>query len=235
MIVIPAIDIKGGKCVRLLQGDPDKETVYSDSPADMARRFQDLGAKLIHVVDLDGAFEGRPVNLDIVSKIVSSVSVPVEIGGGIRTQETIRIYLNEGIKRIIIGSAVLDDSFSEMAALYHENLVAGIDAKDGMVAVRGWKDVSSIKSDDAIAKVMSLGIKDVIHTDISTDGMLEGPNLSAYRHIMDRFPGIRLTASGGVSSEKDLRALEEINVWGAVTGKAVYDGRINLGQVLKQF
>jgi phosphoribosylformimino-5-aminoimidazole carboxamide ribotide isomerase len=180
MLVIPAIDIKGGKCVRLLQGDPERETVYSDSPVDMAKRFQDLGAELIHVVDLDGAFDGRPVNMNLVRTIAGSLSIPIEIGGGIRNADTIKAYLDAGIKRIILGSAVLEDSFGELIGPFTENIIVGIDAREGRVAVKGWKDVSDLTVDEAFAMVVERGLGEVIYTDISTDGMLGGPNLHAY-------------------------------------------------------
>ncbi|MCL1911829.1 MAG: 1-(5-phosphoribosyl)-5-[(5-phosphoribosylamino)methylideneamino]imidazole-4-carboxamide isomerase [Leptospirales bacterium] len=235
MLVIPAIDIRGGKCVRLLQGDPERETVYSSSPLDMAKRFEDMGARLIHVVDLDGAFEGRPVNNAIIAAIAASLSIPIETGGGIRNREAVDFYLQAGVKRIVLGSVLLEEGAENLVRSYPENIAAGIDAKDGLVAVRGWKDVSSLSTDQAIKRVIDFGITDVIHTDISTDGMLSGPNLGVFRHILASFPAVNLIASGGISSMSDLDALSALGVNGAITGKAVYDGRIDLAEAFKKF
>ena len=235
MLVIPAIDIRGGKCVRLLQGDPEKETVYSSSPLDMAKRFEDMGAKLIHVVDLDGAFDGRPVNSAVIVEIAGAVSIPIETGGGIRTPEAVDFYLQAGVKRVVLGSVLLEDSAENLVRSYPENIIAGIDAKDGFVAVRGWKDISSLSTDQAIKRVMDFGITKIIHTDISTDGMLSGPNIPAFRHIIEVFPTISLIASGGVSSMDDLLALSALNISGVITGKAIYDGRIDLAEAFKKF
>ena len=235
MLVIPAIDIRGGKCVRLLQGDPEKETVYSSSPLDMAKRFEDMGARLIHVVDLDGAFDGRPVNSSVIVEIAKALSIPIEIGGGIRSREAVDFYLQAGIKRIVLGSVLLEDGAESLVRSYPENIVAGIDARDGLVAVKGWKEVSSIGTDQAIERVMSFGITDVIHTDISTDGMLSGPNIPVFRRILSVFPMVNLIASGGISSMIDLDDLSVLNISGAITGKAVYDGRINLAEAFKRF
>lgn len=235
MLVIPAIDIKNGRCVRLLQGDPDKETVYSDDPVAQAKLFQYMGAKLIHVVDLDGAFAGKVVHRDVIIEIAKTVDVPIEVGGGIRTSDDIKAYTDAGIKRIILGSSILDDTFGELIDNFMEFIIAGIDTKDGMVAVKGWKDVSSMSLEKAIQKVMSMGVNEIIHTDISSDGMLQGPNIESYKAILSSFPNMRLIASGGVSSMEDLRALDAAGVHGVISGKAIYDGRINLKQALKEF
>jgi len=235
MLVIPAIDIRGGKCVRLLQGDPEKETVYSPSPLDMAKRFEDMGAQLIHIVDLDGAFDGRPVNSSSIVEIAKSLSIPIETGGGIRSPEAVDFYLQAGVKRIVLGSVLLEDGAEGFVRSYPENIVAGIDAKDGLVAVKGWKEVSSFGTEQAIKRVMDFGITDIIHTDISTDGMLSGPNIPAFKRILSAFPTVNLTASGGISSMSDLDALSALNISGAITGKAVYDGRLDLAAAFKKF
>ena len=235
MLIIPAIDIKNGNCVRLLQGDPDKETVYSNDPVKMALKFQEAQAGLIHIVDLDGAFEGKPVNIELVSKISKAVSIPVEIGGGIRTIETVEQYVKAGINRIIIGSAILEPEFDEIIKKYKDKIVAGIDAKDSMVAVKGWKDVTSVKADELIAEVMSKGVNEIIYTDISTDGMLQGPNISAFEHILSKFPQVSLIASGGVSSIEDIVKLNNLKsgkLKGVITGKAIYDGRLSLSEAV---
>ncbi len=238
MLIIPAIDIKNGNCVRLLQGDPDKETVYSRSPVDMARRFEDAGARLIHVVDLDGAFEGRPVNRDIVAAIASSVSIPIEIGGGIRNADAVRMYADIGIRRIIVGTVILEESFLELIGCFHDVLVAGIDAKNSIVATHGWKQVSSMYALDLIRKLKDHGIRDVIYTDIATDGMLTGPNLKAIREILDEIHDIDLVASGGISSMQDLVNLSQFEgegLKGCITGKAIYDGKIDIADAFSRF
>jgi len=236
MLIIPAIDIKNGNCVRLLQGDPDKETIYSNDPVQMAVKFEEAGAGLIHIVDLDGAFEGQPVNLELVSNIAKAVSIPVEIGGGIRNIETVELYVKAGIERIIIGSAILDARFDEIILEYKDKIIAGIDAKDSMVAIKGWKDVTSIKADELIEEVLTKGVSEIIYTDISTDGMLQGPNISAFEHILAKFSQISLIASGGVSSLEDIVNLNNLKsgqLKGVITGKAIYDGRLNLSEAVK--
>ena len=237
MIIIPAIDIRGGNCVRLLQGDPDRETVYSNDPVKQALRFQEDGAELIHVVDLDGAFSGTAVNRETVAAVARAVDIPIEIGGGIRSRETIEFYRSAGVKRIILGTAVLAPEFSAIVDEYAPYLVAGIDARDSMVAVSGWKEVSSVRAIDVITDVMGRGLKDVIYTDISTDGMLTGPNFPALEKILSRVQGIRLVASGGVSQEDDIYRLNEYahkGIWGCIVGKAIYDGRVNLKQAIER-
>ncbi len=238
MLIIPAIDIKGGQCVRLLQGDPDRETVYSSDPVAMAQRFEDLGAKLIHVVDLDGAFEGYPVNKSIVLNISSSISIPIEIGGGIRTREAIEEYLIAGIGRIILGSAVLDDNFNNLIDGFRDSIIIGVDAKNSMVATHGWKRVSDISAIDFIRRLDKIGIREIIYTDISTDGMLTGPNYESIESILSAVRGISLIASGGVASIDDIYRLSEfsqLGLKGCIVGKAIYDGRIDLEKVLSVF
>lgn len=238
MLIIPAIDIKNGNCVRLLQGDPEKQTIYSNSPVDVAKRFEDAGAKLIHIVDLDGAFAGRPVNHEIVAAIASSVSIPVEIGGGVRTAETVRLYADCGIRRIIVGTVILEESFRDLSEQYRTILVAGIDAKNSIVATHGWKQVSSRKALDLIREISESGVRDIIYTDIATDGMLSGPNLDAIREILDTIQGLHLVASGGISSMNDLENLSRFSgsgLVGCITGKAIYDGRIDLREAIARF
>ena len=238
MLIIPAIDIKDGNCVRLLQGDPGRQTVYSRDPVEMAKRFQDAGAKLIHVIDLDGAFDGVPVNREIVTAIAKSVSIPIEIGGGIRSAETVHMYADNGIHRIIVGTIMLEQSFLPLIERFRDVLVAGIDAKNSMVATHGWKKVSGIKALDMIRDIIGLGIRDVIYTDIATDGMLSGPNVSAIKEILTEIKQINLIASGGISSIDDLESLsllEQSGLTGCITGKAIYDGRINLREAVSRF
>lgn len=238
MLIIPAIDIRGGKCVRLLQGDPDKETVYSESPIDVAMEFQDAGAQLIHVVDLDGAFEGRPVNYSIVSAIVRAISVPIEIGGGIRTVEAIRAYIDAGVGRIILGTALLQEESADIIDRFANVLVAGVDARNRMVATHGWKKTSSVRAIDVIRSLRERGVVRFIYTDIATDGMLSGPNINAILELLKEIPGMELVASGGIASMEDIQKLHEIpppGPMGCITGKALYDGRINLREAIVRF
>lgn len=237
MKIIPAIDIKGGKCVRLLQGDFDKVTTYGDDPIAQALQFEKDGAELIHLVDLDGAYEGKPINHNIVIEIANKVKIPVEIGGGIRTLEHIENYVRNGVDRIIIGTKALDGGFIEQIVKYQNNIVIGIDAKDGMVATHGWINVSNIDAMDFINKMKDNGFQEIIFTDISTDGMLEGPNLESIENILENIDGISLTASGGVSVLEDLINLSkysEKGLTGAIVGKAIYDGRIKLKEAVQK-
>lgn len=237
MLVIPAIDIRGGNCVRLLQGDPDRETVYSSDPVEMALKFQSYGAELIHIVDLDGAFKGEPVNHNIVKAISGALSIPVEIGGGIRNAASVETYASMGIKRIIAGTVILKPEFDEIIRDFSDFIVAGVDARDSMVATHGWKETSTVKAVDLIKELQKKGISEYIYTDISTDGMLGGSNVAAMKEILEKVEGIRLTASGGVSSIDDLLKLADLShlgLTGAITGKAVYDGRIDLREAISR-
>ncbi len=236
MLVIPAIDLKGGKCVRLRQGDPDQQTVYSDDPVAMAKKFEAEGAKLIHVVDLDGAFEGKPVHGEIVKNIAKSLSIPIEIGGGIRTKETIEEYIRSGIRRVIIGTALFGNEFASLFHAYKDYIVVGVDAKNSRVATHGWKEISNVDAIEFIRDLSDTGAREIIFTDIATDGMLTGPNIASMKKVLKEVPGLRLIASGGVSSVDDLVRLKELAPWGlvgAIVGKAIYNGRINLADALR--
>ncbi len=235
MLIIPAIDIKDGNCVRLLQGDPDRETVYFNDPASVAKSFEEQGAELIHVVDLDGAFRGYPVNKDIVKKIARSVKIPIEIGGGIRTIESAGEYISAGINRIILGTVVLEESFKDFIKKYAGYIIAGIDAKDSMIATHGWKNVSHVSSVEFINGLLEAGIKEVIYTDISTDGMLSGPNFASIENVLNKAKGVSLIASGGVSNYDDivkLKRYEPLGLKGCITGKAVYEKTIDLKKAI---
>lgn len=237
MTVIPAIDIKNGRCVRLVQGDPGRETIYSNDPVDQARNFERAGARLIHVVDLDGAFTGLPVNAEIVKNIARTVSVPIEIGGGIRTTETIGNYYDAGIRRFIIGTAAIEDKavFIKMVEKYGESVITGVDAKSANVATHGWMNISDVSAVGFITALFKNGIKEVIYTDISTDGTLKGPNFQGISEILEKVPGIRLIASGGIGTIEDikkLKTMENKGVTGCIVGKAIYDGRIELTEAL---
>lgn len=235
MEIIPAIDLKEGQCVRLVRGEMDQSTVYSDSPGDMAARWEQAGASRIHVVDLDGAFAGAPRNGAAVAEIVRRVQVKVQVGGGIRDMERIRAYLDAGVDRVILGTAALEDPDLVATACerYPGRIVAGIDAKDGKVAVRGWAETSDTTAIDLTRRLSAVGVAAVIYTDISRDGMLSGPNFDATQDMADASP-IPVIASGGISSLDDLKRLALLrNVTGAIVGKALYTGAIELHEALR--
>lgn len=237
-IIYPAIDIRGGKCVRLLQGDYDQETVYGDRPAEMAVRFEQAGAGWLHVVDLDGAKEGRPVNLDAIEAIVREVRMPVQVGGGLRTIEDVERLLGLGVKRVILGTAAIEDrAFVEKALERHgEGIAIGIDARDGYVATRGWLETSEVRADELAIALADAGAQTFIFTDIRRDGMMQGPNVEAIVSLA-RACGRSVIASGGVSTYADLERLAEHRgegVAGAITGKALYTGAIDLAQALER-
>ncbi len=229
MRIYPAIDIKDGKCVRLLRGSFDNITVYGDDPAQTARKWESLGGEYIHVVDLDGALKGHGVNADAIKKICESVNVPVQTGGGIRTMEDIEAKLACGISRVIIGTkAVSDADFVKNAVeRYGDRIVIGIDAKDGRVAVEGWEKTSDFRAVEFAKKMADLGVKTIIYTDIATDGTLAGPNVAAMKEMADSVD-IDIIASGGIGSIEHIRALVPAGVEGVVTGRALYTGNISL-------
>lgn len=236
--IYPAIDMRGGKCVRLLQGDYNQETVYGDSPFDMAKSFADAGAEWIHMVDLDGAKDGKRVNDRFVIEAAQKLDAKVQIGGGIRTEEDILHYLNNGVSRVIIGSvAVSNPEFAiEMIQKYGEKIAIGLDAKDGYVATHGWLDTSSVTAVELGKRLADAGAETFIFTDIATDGMLSGPNLVAVERLAVE-TGKSVIASGGVSELADLRALKELvnqGVSGAIVGKAIYEGRFSVPEALKE-
>ncbi len=235
MLVIPAIDLKDGRCVRLRQGDMAAETVYSDDVAGVALGWQRLGASLIHVVDLDGAVAGEPKNLDWIDAIVTSVSIKVQVGGGIRTIETIRRYLHTGASRVVLGTAALQDrALLERACReFPLRIVLGLDARDGNVAVRGWTSVSDIRAVDLLKSLAGYPLSAVIYTDIAKDGMLSGPNLAALRDIVDE-SSVPVIASGGIASVEDVLAIKALGprVEGVIVGKALYDGKLDLAAAI---
>ncbi len=233
MTIYPAIDIKGGKCVRLVQGRFSDVTVYSDSPVEMAKKWEGAGAKYIHLVDLDGALEGMQVNGDIIEEIAKTVKVPVQLGGGIRNIEAIDSILARGVSRVILGTSAVNNPELVKTAVqkYGEKIVIGIDAKDGMVAVEGWEKVSDLKAIDFAQKMESLGAKTIIYTDISRDGMLKGPNLSAMKEMVQNV-NIDVIASGGVSCLQDIIDLKETGVEGVIVGKALYVGNVRLEEAI---
>lgn len=237
MIIFPAIDIRGGKCVRLLKGDFEKETVFSDKPEEMAKKWQAQGAEILHLVDLDGALAGKSQNLATVEKILAAVDIPVELGGGIRTMENIDDVLALGVRRVILGSVAVRDPelVREACAKYGDRIVVGIDAKDGIVAVDGW-GVSGDVEATALAKEMKkAGVKTIIYTDISRDGTLSGVNVEATAKLA-RESGVAIVASGGVKSIADIEALkpyEKDGIEGVIVGKSIYMGTLDLAKAIE--
>ena len=235
MQIFPAIDLRGGQVVRLYQGDYDQETVYGSDPCAYAREFIDAGAQYLHVVDLDGARDGTTANFDSIAAIAKQGGLYIEAGGGIRTEDRIRQYLDLGVGRCILGTiAVKDFAFTErMARTYSDQIAVGVDARDGYVAVNGWKEISREKGVDFCRRLRDAGVKTVIYTDISRDGAGQGTNLELYRELSE-IEGLEITASGGVSSIEELRELERMGVRAAILGKALYSGRLNLRTVIEE-
>ena len=234
--VIPAVDIRGGRCVRLAQGDYSRETVYADDPVAMARKWEDAGAPRLHVVDLDGARQGEPVNLEVAGRIARAISIPSDFGGGVRSAEWARRVLEEGFQRFSIGTRALDQEFAE--AIFREfgdAAIADIASRKGRVVVAGWTEGSSISACDLARQMEQIGCCRIIFTDVSRDGTLTGPNLEAM-HEMVTSVNIPVVASGGVSSLEDLLALSELGhlgLEGAIVGKALYDGRLDLAEAIR--
>lgn len=235
MLVIPAIDLKDGRCVRLRQGDMREETVYSDDPPGMAARWERLGAGLLHVVDLNGAIEGQPKNASLIEAIVKAVSIPVQVGGGIRSLDTVKLYFSLGASRVVLGTAALQDRrlLDQACAEFPRRILVGIDARDGKVAVRGWTSQSMTLAKDLVRTLADAPLAGVIYTDIARDGMLEGPNLGALREMVDCSP-VPIIASGGVTKVEDIRAVKSLGpkVEGAIVGKALYDGKLDMKAAL---
>ena len=231
MLIFPAIDMRNGNCVRLFRGDYNQETVYGDSPAAQAAVWEKEGAPLIHLVDLDGAKAGHPVNIEPIRKICETVSIPCELGGGIRTEKDAELVFSLGISRVILGTAACEDP--ELLRRFIRNfgaekVVAGIDARDGMVALRGWLETSSVKALDLARSMAELGVRRIIFTDIATDGAFTGPSIGPTSELCRAVPQCRIIASGGVSAAEDagrLAALKLDNLEGVIVGKALYDGR----------
>lgn len=233
MIIYPAIDIKEGKCVRLVQGKFNDVTVYSEHPVDMALKFEQLGAQYLHVVDLDGARLGEPQNIAAISKMAVKVGIPLQLGGGIRSIEMMEIILCKGIQRVILGTSAVNDPeiVKKAVKAFGSGLAVAIDAKDGMVAIEGWAKTSEFTAIEFAKKMEELGAKVIIYTDISRDGMLKGPNLKAMED-MAKAVKIEVIASGGVSSLQDIKNLKEIGMSGVIVGKALYTGDVDLQEAI---
>ena len=235
MIVIPAIDLKDGKCVRLLQGKKEEVTVYSDDPAEMARHWVELGAKLLHVVDLDGAFTGEQTNFHTIRDIRRSIHIPLQIGGGIRNIRRIEKLINLGVDRTIIGTSAVKNPeiVKEACDAFPGKVLVGIDAKEGKVAVKGWIEITELDAIEFAKEMEGMGAAGIIYTDISRDGMLTGPNIDAIEKMVTSVK-IPVIASGGVSKIDDIKNLMQIdNLWGVITGKALYSGALDLKQAIE--
>ena len=235
MQIFPAIDLRGGQVVRLYQGDYDRETVYAADPCAVARNFLAAGAQYLHVVDLDGARDGTLANFDTIAAIAKQGGLYIEVGGGIRTEDRIRQYLDLGVSRCILGTiAVKDFDFTaRMARKYGDRIAVGVDARDGYVAVSGWKELSAERGVDFCRRLRDAGVKTVIYTDISRDGAEAGTNLDLYRELSE-IQGLDITASGGVSSIEELKELQRIGTRAAILGKALYTGRLDLKTVIAE-
>ena len=234
MNIFPAIDLYGGKAVRLFKGDYDQMTVYSNEPLEVARKFEDAGARHLHLVDLEGAKVGKPANLETIKKIVDNTDLFTEVGGGIRNIDIAKAYIDIGVDRIILGTAAVENEefLKEALLLFGDKVAVGVDLKDGFVAIKGWTEKSAITADDFMSKMEALGVKTVICTDISRDGAMQGSNNSLYKTLGEKY-NIDLVASGGVSSIEDIKTLREINLYGAIIGKAYYIGAIDLKEAIE--
>jgi len=233
MYLFPAIDLIGGQAVRLVKGDYAQKTVYSSSPVEVAKSFYEAGAEFLHVVDLDGAKSGNTDNISVIADIIKESGLKVEVGGGIRSEEVIKKYIDAGVYRVILGTVAVEnpDFCREMCAKYGEKIAVGVDIKDGFVAIKGWTETADKTCFDFCKELEEMGVKTVICTDISKDGLLKGTNLELYRELQGKF-NIDLTASGGVTSLDDVKALMEIGVYGAILGKALYTGNIDLKEAV---
>jgi len=229
----PAIDLRGGRCVRLLQGDYDRETVFGEDPVAMARGFAAAGARRLHIVDLDGAKAGAPVQAELVGRMVAATGLPCQLGGGVRSRDTAAAYLAAGVSRVIIGSLAVEepDAFSALAEEFPGRIVLGLDARDGRVAVRGWLETSGTLAVEIAQRHAHLPLAAIVYTDIATDGMLSGPNLPALREMIAATP-LPIIASGGVAGADDIRHVAEIGAAGCIVGKALYAGAVTLPAAL---
>ncbi len=234
MILFPAIDLYEKKAVRLYKGDYANMTVYSENPIEIARDFEEKGCTHIHMVDLEGAKDGTTPNICVVEQVAKETGLFVEIGGGIRSMETVERYLQAGVSRVILGTAAVNDqAFLQAAAeKYGDKIAVGADVKDGYIAIKGWLEKSTVTLEDFLQKMVKIGVKNIICTDISKDGAMQGTNLALYRQLSQKFP-LDITASGGVSTMDDIRQLRQMDIYGAIIGKAYYTGAIDLKEALE--
>lgn len=236
MLIIPAIDIKGGRCVRLIQGNYDKETIYSNNPVEVARQWKDKGAEFMHLVDLDGAAKGMPININVIEDIIKNVpNIDTQVGGGIRTNDTVKQLLEIGVGRVIIGTKAVKSPewIAELCNKFPGKIAVAVDTRNGLVATEGWLQTEIRSAIDFVRELTRLKLCSLIITDIKRDGMLEGPNLSLIMDFKREVKGIPLIASGGVSSISDIEALNKLNIDGVIIGKALYDGRIELKDAIR--
>ena len=238
MEIIPAIDIRGGRCVRLDQGDYDRETVFADDPVEVARRWEKAGARRLHVVDLDGARDGKPQNEDVIRRVIEVVSVAVQVGGGVRDVAAIDRYVKAGADRVALGTAAVKDQTTLVNAvsLFRKRIIVGVDARDGMVATEGWRETSAVRALDLVRQLSEFGVERIFYTDISRDGMLGGPNFPAIQEVMEHASGLpspmSVIAAGGISAVEHLKRLRLIGVEGAIIGTALYTGALDIGEAL---
>ena len=234
MYILPAIDLYDGKAVRLYKGDYEKMTVYSEDPVSVARDFEAAGAEYVHMVDLAGARDGTTPNFDVVAAVASTTALKVEIGGGIRDEEAVRRYIDAGVARVILGTAAITDwdFFCAMARKYPGQIAAGIDCRDGYVAIKGWLQTSEVTCFAFCDRLRETGVSAVVCTDISKDGAMSGTNRALYRELNARYPDLDVIASGGVSSMEDIAALRDMGMHGAIVGKAYYVGAIDLAEAI---
>lgn len=234
MIIFPAIDLLDGKCVRLIQGDYNQETVYSDSPVAMAQEWEKKGAEYIHIVDLNGAKSGESVNKQTIIDIAENVSIPIQVGGGIRSIDTVTDYLENGVSRVIIGTAAIrDKQFLQKAVeKYGEKIAVSIDARNGYVATDGWTDTSNVPALTLLEELEEIGVKTIVYTDIAKDGMLQGPNFDEQK-LMNEATKMDVIASGGITTVDDVKNLRELNLYGAIIGKALYDGKLHFEDAVR--
>lgn len=234
MIILPAIDLYGKKAVRLYKGDYEKMTVYSDSPLSVAEDFEKSGAGYIHMVDLEGAKDGTTPNISVVAQVAEKTRLKIEIGGGIRSVEVIEKYLNAGVNKVILGTAAVTDRafLTEAVKRYGQAVAVGADVKDGFVAIRGWKEKSAFTLSDFMKDMQDVGVKNIICTDISKDGAMQGTNLSLYKELSEKYQ-MDITASGGISGIEDIEALKEMCIYGAIVGKAYYEGALDIAHAIE--
>ena len=233
MIIFPAIDIKDNKCVRLLQGDFDKVNVYGNDPSLMAKKWEDKGAKFLHIVSLNGARGEGNVNDESIKKLLSTVNIPIQMGGGIRSKERVKELLDLGVDRVILGSVAIKDKelLKDLISQYKEKIVVSVDAKNGKVAAQGWEEVSDVNSLDFCKELEEMGVKTIVYTDISKDGMMIGPNFDIYEKL-SKETNLDIIASGGVTSIEDVKKLKAMDLYGVIIGKSLYENKIDLKEVL---
>ena len=234
MIIFPAIDILNGQCVRLIQGDYNQEKIYSNSPIDMAKKWEAKGAEFIHIVDLDGAKTGDSINKKVILDIAKTVNIPVQVGGGIRSLDIISTYLENGVHRVIIGTAAINDPAFLKAAVekYGDKIAVSLDARNGYVATDGWTDTSDVAALDLVKQLEEIGVKTIVYTDIAKDGMLQGPNLQEQQTINEA-TSMNVIASGGVTTKEDVENLQALNMYGTIIGKALYDGKLDFESLVE--